>query len=196
MTGALRHTGRRQERACLRIAAAAMLVAALGACRSAQEVRPAQPSASASSGPLAMPAVQPFSVSLVPAVPVPIRIGARLGFNVSSDTAGYYSLYLIDPVDEVSVLAENLPLPAGSLEYPSPPAQDYLLRAAEPLGFNRVILLVTRAPFDGFSGGTTLTTARSLAIRGAAFLSRLNGATGALPASTWAIDEITVRIVG
>ena len=41
-----------------------------------------------------------------------------LGFNVSSDTAGYYSLYLIDPVGEVWVLAENLPLPAGSVVVP------------------------------------------------------------------------------
>ena len=115
---------------------------------------------------------------------------------MSSDTAGYYSLYLIDPVGEVSVLAENLPLPAGSVQYPSPPAQDYLLRAAEPLGVNRVILLVTRNPFDGFSGGGTLTTARTLAIRGSAFVSQLNFATGTLTPSSWAIDEITVRIVG
>ncbi len=186
-------SGREHRGAWRRIAAAAMLLAALGACRSAQQIRPDQPSSSVA---VAAPAEQPFSVSLVPAVPVPIRIGALLGFNVSSDTAGYYSLYLIDPVDEVSVLAENLPLAAGSLEYPSPPAQDYRLRAAEPLGFNRVILLVTREPFVGFSGDTTLSTARSLAIRGPAFVSRLNGATDALAPSSWAVDEISVRIVG
>ena len=138
---------------------------------------------------------EPFSISLVPAVPIPIRIGTRLGFNVSSDTAGYYSLYLIDPVGEVWVLAENLPLPAGSVVYPAPPAQDYRLRAAEPLGFNRVILLVTRRPFGGFSGNDTLTTARSLAVRGGAFVAQLNGATAALPARDWQVDEITVRIV-
>ena len=138
---------------------------------------------------------EPFSISLVPAVPIPIRLGTRLGFNVSSDTAGYYSLYLIDPVGEVWVLAENLPLPAGSVVYPAPPAQDYRLRAAEPLGFNRVILLVTRAPFGGFSGNDTLTTARSLAVLGGAFVAQLNGATAALPPRDWQVAEITVRIV-
>ena len=136
-----------------------------------------------------------FSISLVPAVPVPIRIGTNLGFNVSSSTAGYYSLYLIDPVGEVWVLAENLPLPAGSVTYPSPPAQDFTLAAAEPLGTNRVILLVTRDPFGGFSGNATLTRAVSLAIRGGAFVSQLNAAVEALPRSDWATDEIAVRVV-
>lgn len=46
--------------------------------------------------------------------------------------------------------ADNLPLPAGRVEYPSPPAQGYRLRAAEPLGFSRVILLVMRDPFGRF----------------------------------------------
>jgi len=136
-----------------------------------------------------------FSISLVPAVPVPIRIGTNLGFNVSSSTAGYYSLYLIDPVGEVWVLAENMPLPAGSVTYPSPPAQNFTLAAAEPLGVNRVILLVTRDPFGGFSGDATLTRAVSLAVRGGAFVSQLNAALSGLPRSDWASDEITVRVV-
>lgn len=136
-----------------------------------------------------------FSISLVPAVPVPIRIGTNLGFNVSSSTAGYYSLYLIDPVGEVWVLAENMPLPAGSVTYPSPPEQNFTLAAAEPLGVNRVILLVTRDPFGGFSGNATLTRAVSLAIRGGAFVSQLNAALSGLPRSDWATDEITVRVV-
>ena len=137
----------------------------------------------------------PFSLSLVPAVPVPIRIGTNLGFNVSSSTAGYYSLYLIDPVGEVWVLAENMPLPAGSVTYPSPPAQNFTLAAAEPLGVNRVILLVTRDPFGGFSGNATMTRAVSLAIHGGAFVSQLNAVLATLPTSDWATDEITVRVV-
>ena len=137
----------------------------------------------------------PFSISLVPAVPVPIRIGTNLGFSVSSSTAGYYSLYLIDPVGEVWVLAENLPLPAGSITYPSPPAQNFTLAAAEPLGINRVILLVTRDPFGGFSGNATLTRAVSLAIRGGAFVSQLNSVLATLPPSDWATDQIPVRVV-
>ena len=138
---------------------------------------------------------EPFSISLVPAVPVPIRIGTNLGFSVSSSTAGYYSLYLIDPVGEVWVLAENMPLPAGSITYPSPPAQNFTLAAAEPLGTNRVILVVTREQFEGFSGNATLTRAVSLAIRGGGFVSRLNAALSMLPVADWATDEIAVRVV-
>lgn len=136
-----------------------------------------------------------FSVSLVPTVPVPIRIGTNLGFRLSSSTAGYANLYLLDPVGEVWVLAENLPLAAGSLEYPSS-AQQFTLAAAQPVGFNRVILLVTRQPFAGFGGNATLTSPVSLALRANVFLPQLNRATGGLPRESWATDEIRVRIVG
>lgn len=184
-----------RRRACGSVATAiaAILLAGPGPYHTAEAGAPAS---ARQNSDLVRNRAAPFSISLVPAVPIPIRIGTRLGFNVSSDTAGYYSLYLIDPVEEVWVLAENLPLPAGSVEYPSPPAQNYRLRAAEPLGFNRVILLATRTPFGGFAGNGTLTTARSLAVRGGAFVARLNAATAALPARDWQLEEITVRIVG
>ncbi len=136
----------------------------------------------------------PFAVSLVPTVPVPIRIGTELGFLLSSGTAGYASLYLIDPVYDVQILAENMPLPAGSLEYPS--SQRFTLRAAQPVGFNRAILLVTRQPFDGFSGSDTLTSPVSTALDGRSFVTQLNGTTSALSASSWAADEVCLRIVG
>ena len=138
---------------------------------------------------------EPFSISLVPAVPVPIRLGTNLGFNVSSSTAGYYSLYLIDPVGEVWVLAENMPLPAGSVTYPSPPAQNFTLAATEPLGTNRVILVVTREQLAGFSGNATLTRAVSLAVRGGSFVRQLSARLATLAPSDWATDEITVRVV-
>ena len=136
-----------------------------------------------------------FSVSLVPNGPVPIRIGTNLGFRLSSSTAGYANLYLIDPVGEVWVLTENMPVAAGSLEYPSS-AQSFTLAASEPVGFNSVILLVTRQPFSGFSGNDTLTRPVSLALRTDEFVPRLNGATAALPRASWSADEIQVRIVG
>ena len=161
-----------------------LCIVTLEACKTTQIV-----------GVLYIPVAQPFAISLVPAVPVPIRLGTELGFNVSSSTAGYYSLYLIDPVDEVWVLAENMPLPAGSVTYPSPPAQNFTITAAEPLGVNRVIVLVTRDPISGFSGDNTLSSAVSLAIRGDTFVTRLNSTTRALRPSEWAIDEITVSIV-
>ncbi len=135
----------------------------------------------------------PFSVSLVPTVPVPVRVGARLGFQLSSGAAGYASLYVIDPVYSVQVLAENMPLPAGSLEYPS--SQGFVLRADQPVGFNRAILLVTRQPFGGFSGNDTLTMPVSTALNGRTFVSQLNRAARDLPATSWAADEVCLRVV-
>ena len=151
--------------------------------------QPAQP---ATSG-LARNVEAPFSVSLVPTAPVPIRIGAELGFQLSSNTAGYASIYLIDPVYAVQILAENLPIPAGSLQYPS---GGFTLQAAQPVGFNWVLMLVTRQPFSGFSGNDTLTTPVSTALDGRAFVSQLNAATRALSSSSWAADEVRIRIVG
>ena len=151
-----------------------------------------QPGRPATSG-LVRNGAAPFSVSLVPMAPVPIRIGAQLGFQLSSGTAGYASLYLIDPVYAVQILAENLPIPAGSLQYPS---EGFTLSAAQPVGFNWVILLVTRQPFSGFSGNDTLTSPVSTALDGRTFVSQLNIATRALLSSSWAADEVRIRIVG
>ena len=137
----------------------------------------------------------PFSISVVPTVPVPIRVGTQLGVRLSSGTAGYAHLYLIDPVGAVSVLAENLPLAAGSLEYPSP-EHGFTLSAGQPVGTNTIVLLVTRQPFNGFSGAATLTSPVSLPYRAPAFMSRLNDATASMPRSGWAIDQIAVRVVG
>ena len=136
----------------------------------------------------------PFSVSLVPTVPVPIRLDTMLGFRLSSSTAGYGSLYVIDPLYRVQVLAENLPVAAGSLEYPS--SQGFTLRAAQPVGFNRAIMLVTRQPFRGFASDATVTTPVELAIDGRNFVRQLNGATSALPRLSWAADEVCLRVVG
>ena len=135
-----------------------------------------------------------FSVSLVPDVPVPIRVGTNLALRLSSGTAGYANLYLIDPVGEVWVLAENLSTAAGSFTYPSL-EQSFTLVADEPLGLNRVILLVTRQPFAGFGGNATLTRPVSLAVRGDSFLQQLNRATARLPPASWAADDLRVRVV-
>lgn len=134
-----------------------------------------------------------FAASVVPAMSVPVRIGARFGLHVSSGTAGYASLYVIDPVYSVRVLAENLPLPAGSLRYPT---GGLALQAEPPVGFNWVILLVTRQPFSGFSGNDTLTTPVSTALGGRDFIRELNRATDALPANSWTVDEVRIRVVG
>lgn len=138
----------------------------------------------------------PFSVSVVPTVPVPIRVGTQMGLRLSLSTAGYGHLYLIDPVGAVSVLAENLPLAAGSLEYPSRDEHGFMLTAGQPVGTNTIILLVTRQAFNGFSGTATLTSPVSLAYGAQTFMSRLDNATASMPRGGWARDQILVRIVG
>ena len=132
----------------------------------------------------------PFSVSLVANAPLPIRVGAQFRLSLSSSSAGYGSLYVLDPAYSVRVLAENLPLAAGSLSH------DVTLVAEQPVGFNTVILLVTRQPFSGFSGNATLTSPVSLALGSRAFVSQLNGATRALPSHSWAVAELGIRVVG
>ena len=193
----------------MRLVLAIVAAVSLGSCSS----RTALPAPPSGQGPCATPAElgstgsaqlermstslggrPPFSVSLVPTGPVPIRIDTELGFQLSSSTAGYASLYLLDPVYTVQVLAENLALASGSLEYPSSPG--FTLQAAAPVGFNRVILLVTRQPFNGFSGDETLTTPVATALNGRTFVEQLNGETSNLPGPSWAADEVCLRIVG
>ena len=61
-----------------------------------------------------------FAVGLVPTSAPPIRIGAPIGFRLSSTLAGLGHLYLIDATGTVTVLAENLPVLAGSqLDFPA-----------------------------------------------------------------------------
>ena len=169
-----------------------LCMAMLGACAAREQRPPPPPTA-----PVVQAATAPFSISLVPTVPVPIRIGTNLGFNVSANTAGYASLYLIDPAGQVTVLGENMVVSAArDLVYPAP-ADGFTLAAAEPVGFNQVILLVTRQPFvGGFSGFDTLTTPVSLALGSGEFRSQLNRRTATIPRSAWAMDEIRVRVVG
>ena len=140
-----------------------------------------------------VPVPEPFQVSVVATGGIPIRIGAEVGFRLSSSTAGYGSLYLIDPVGDVIVLAENMPVAAGTIDYPLPGAT-FTIEANEPVGVNRVLFLVTRDPFDGFSGSATLTHPVPLAWRADRFMSSLDRATAVLPRASWSKDEITVRV--
>ena len=180
-----------------RVIAVAFGVMVFGACSGAREQTVAMPVAPVQAQQAPAPVQASFSVSLVPTVPLPIRVGTNLGFNVSANTAGYASLYLIDPAGQVTVLGENMVVSAAlDLVYPSP-ADGFTLAAAQPVGYNRVILLVTRQPFvNGFSGFDTLTTPVSLALSAGEFRRELNRRTAARPRTSWALDEIQVRVVG
>ena len=96
------------------------------------------------------------------------------------------------------MLAENLPLAAGSqLEFPGP-AAGFRVTATQPAGINRVILVVTLAPFAGFANtqGASLGSPVPLTLAAEEFLRRLDDATGDLPEASWATAETRVQVVG
>ena len=140
----------------------------------------------------------PFAVGVVPTSAPPIRIGTLIGFRLSSSLAGVGHLYLINATGTVTVLAENLPLAAGAqLDFPGP-AAGFTVAATQPAGINRVILLVTLAPFAGFANtqGASLGSPVPLTLVAGEFLRRLDDATGDLPEASWATDETRVQVVG
>ena len=189
--------GQRTRRRARAFFTGALWLVMLSACSAArqQPVQPPPPPPAPPPRVVQVPVRDPMFVSVVPTARSPIRVGTQLGFQLSSNTAGYASLYLIDPVGQVSVLTENLPLAAGSLVYPSS-SDGFTLVASQPVGANRVIALVTRQPFDGFSGEATLTSPVSLAPRGREFVAQLDRATALLPRGSWTTDEIEVRVEG
>ena len=141
-----------------------------------------------------VPVPQRMVISLVPTVRVPIRVGQRVSFRIESSVAGRASLYLIDPSGRVTVLGENMVL-TGSLDNPRP-GDGVTLTASQPVGFNQLILLVTRQEIAGLSGFDTLTRPVSLAFSEREFRTELNGVVRNLPRGSWAREEIDVRVVG
>ena len=138
-----------------------------------------------------------FAVGVTPTMAPPVQVGTPVGFRMSSSETGYGHLYLINADGGVTMLAENLPLPAGAqVDYPL--AGDGIeIRASPPAGIDRLILLVTRQPFVGFVGGrgTALTRPVALASTAEAFLRAFNQATGRLPEASWAVAETRVQVV-
>ena len=138
-----------------------------------------------------------FAVGVVPTMAPPVRVGTVLGFRLSSNLDGYGHLYVISAMGDVTRLPENLPLEAGvQVDYPQ--AGDAIqLRASPPAGIERLILLVTRQPFAGFTNGQGQLATRPMALASTAesFLEELNRATDTLPSSSWAVAEERVQVV-
>ena len=138
-----------------------------------------------------------FAVGVTPTMAPPVAMGTAVGFRVSSSEMGYGHLYLINADGGVTMLAENLPLPAGAqVDYPRP-EDGIRIRATPPAGIDRLILLVTRQPFDGFTDndGNTLTRPVGLESTAEVFLEEFNDVTENLPASSWAVAETRVEVV-
>ena len=138
-----------------------------------------------------------FAVGVAPTLAPPVAVGTPVGFRVSSSETGYGHLYLINADGGVTMLAENLPLAAGTqVDYPRPD-DGIQIRASAPAGIDRLVLLVTRQPFVGFADnqGSTLTRPVALASTAEAFLDEFNEATESLPAASWAVAETRVAVV-
>lgn len=139
-----------------------------------------------------------FAVGVVPTLAPPIRVGTPIGFRLSSSANGLAHLYMIASTGEVTVLAENLSLGAGSqVEYPGP-EHGFSITATPPAGIDRVILLVTLEPFAGFgnSAGALLTRPVGLTLAAEVFLDRFDEMVGDLPGASWATAETRVQVVG
>lgn len=170
------------------------LLALLAGCRST----PSAPLAVADGVDVSGNAAAAFAVGVVPTLAPPIRIGTPIGFRLSSSLAGLGHLYLINATGTVTVLAENLPMAAGSqLEFPGP-ATGFTITATQPAGVNRVILVVTLDPFAGFANtqGAPLTGPVPLTLEAEEFLRRLDDATEELSDAAWATAETRVQVVG
>ena len=139
-----------------------------------------------------------FAVGVVPTLAPPVRVGTPIAFRLSSTVDGLGHLYMITSTGEVTALVENLPLAAGSqVEYPGPQL-GFSITATPPAGIDRVILLVTLEPFEGFgnSQGALLTRPVGLTLAPEAFLGRLDEMVGGLPGPSWATAETRVQVVG
>ena len=139
-----------------------------------------------------------FAVGVVPALAPPLRVGTPIGFRLSSSVDGLGHLYLIASTGDVTVLAENLPLAAGSqVDYPDP-QQEFTITATPPAGVDRVILLVTLEPFAGFgnSQGGLLSRPVGLTLGAEVFLRRFDETVRGLPGPSWATAETRVQVVG
>ena len=176
------------------IAAAAALAAAT-ACAGCSGTMPAPVGLTAAAGSsITYNATAPFAVGLVPERPPPVRLGDTLAFALSASVDGHGHLYLVSASGAVVALAENLPVQANAQTVFPPVAGEITLRARPPAGIERVFLLVTRQPFEGFSGGAAVIGPVQLAAPAADFLARLNAATAALPPGDWAVTETRVEI--
>ena len=137
----------------------------------------------------------PFAVGIAPDRAPPVVIGDALGFQLSSSQDGYGHLYLLNASDDVWVLAENFRLQANAQSLYPPLNGGFVLRATPPAGVERVLLLVTRHPFVGFTRGAAARGPVQLPVRSAEFVGDLNEATQGLREDAWALVETRVEIV-
>lgn len=177
----------------LRLALVAAVAGAIGACNHVMPSPVGMTAASTIS--VTYNPAAPFSVGIIPDRAPPVHIGDLLGFTLSSSDAGYGHLYLLTASGSVLVLAENMPLAAGSQNRFPQPGSPFRFRAQPPAGVERLLLLVTRQPFQGFGGTAVAAGPVQLSMKAFSFVEHLNSATSRLPDQGWALAETRIQIV-
>ena len=177
----------------LRLALVAAVAGAIGACNHVMPSPVGMTSASTIS--VTYNSAAPFSVGIIPDRAPPVHIGDQLSFTLSSSDAGYGHLYLLTASGSVLVLAENMPLAAGSQNRFPRPDSPFLFRAQPPVGVERLLFLVTHRPFEGFGGSAVAAGPVKLSVKAFSFVELLNSATTRLPDQGWALAETRIQIV-
>ena len=200
-SGAVRGSGgacilRRWRGACVLAAATALAgCAGMGGIASLPTTVPPQPPVSSAGAQAAVapnPAA-PFTAAVALTRPSPLRLGDAIAFILSTSTAGYGHLYMINASGNVVALVENLPVaPHAPVLFPAPDA-GFTVRASPPAGTDRVLFLVTLQPFQGFGGAAGAPV--TLALQADAFVAALNAATARLGGGGWALAEIRVEVL-
>jgi hypothetical protein len=134
----------------------------------------------------------PVVVSLVPVGPSVLKIGAPIGFQLTSSARGYAHLYALDPSGKTQVWLENVRIRAHRpLTYP---LAGFTVRAAPPAGDETIVFVVSRRPINGFAGHGTTHTPFDAQIPPADFHNTLTKKMSALPARDWVSTKVQLRV--
>ena len=184
-----------RRRDALRIGALAATVALAGCAGMADPMSPATAPQTASQAAVAQNPAAPFSAAVGLVGSSPLRLGDPVSFILSTSTAGYGHLYMLNASGKVVALVENLPVAPGAHTLFPVPDAGFTIRARPPVGTDRVLFLVTLQPFQGFGGAGAASAPVTLAVQGDAFITNLNAATVRLPGNGWTLAETRVKVV-
>jgi hypothetical protein len=142
--------------------------------------------------PAQVPLARPVQVSLMTVGPSILSIGEPLGFRMASLACeGYGQLYVLSASGRSQLWLENVRLHTGQpIYFPSPGS---IVRATPPAGDETVLFVVTRAPFHGFVGGTSMTPF-DLQYTHDGLRAAIQERLAAMPRSDWAVAELSVRV--
>ena len=135
--------------------------------------------------------LRPVQVSLMPVGPSTITVGDPIRFRMLSLANGFGHLYVLSASGRTQVWLENIPVRAARpIRYP---LAGKTVRASPPAGDEKIIFVVTRRPFDGFSGhGTNIPF--DLQFTREALRTNLEQKLAALPRADWGFAEIGIRV--